>query len=172
MSKRFRVSHVFMGDSDELLWQSTHGRYIYKTRTKSTENTHGQKAHTEHTRMADTFTTHGRKTHIKHARTEGIQHTMNVLIPDSARCPENSENNSCARKARPNFKVFFGKKFIFICILPVKFCVSNFVFQLADSHGNIRFSGKTAIYADFSWKPRFKRIFCEIIDLRGCQRAL
>ena len=58
-----------MGDSDELLRQSTHGRYIYKTRTKSAENTHGQKAHTEHT-------THGRKTHIKHARTEGIQHTF------------------------------------------------------------------------------------------------
>ena len=89
--------------------------------------------------------------HIKHARTEGIQHTINVLIPDSARRPENSENNSCAREARPNFEFFFlGKKFIFICILPVKFCVSNFVFQLADSHGNIRFSGKTAIYADFS----------------------
>ena len=52
-----------MGDSDELLRQSTHGRYIYKTRTKSTENTHGQKAHTEHTRTADTYTTHGRKTH-------------------------------------------------------------------------------------------------------------
>ena len=118
-----------MGDSDELLRQSTHGRYIYKTRTKSTENTHGQKAHTEHTRTADTYTTHGRKTHIKHARTEGIQHTMNVLIPDSARRPENSENNSCAREARPNFEFFFWEEIYlhlyFACqILCSKFCVS------------------------------------------------
>ena len=154
--------------------------YFDKARTGGIYTKHGRKAqktlmdrrHTQNIHARPTHIQHTDGRHIKHARTEGIQHTINVLIPDSARRPENSENNSCAREPRPNFEFFFGKKFIFICILPVKFCVPNFVFQLADSHGNIRFSGKTAIYADFSWKPRFKRIFCEIIDLSGCPRAL
>ena len=66
--------------------------------------------------------------------------TMNVLIPDSARRPENSENYSCAREARRNFNIVLERN-----SSSFVFCVSNFVFQSADSRGNIRFSGKTAI---------------------------
>ena len=127
--------------------------YFDKARTGGIYTKHGRKAqktlmdrrHTQNIHARPTHIQHTDGRHIKHARTEGIQHTINVLIPDSARRPENSDNYSCAREARSNFNIFLGRN-----LSSFVFCVSNFVFQSADSHGNIRFSGKTAIYADFS----------------------
>ena len=111
--------------------------YFDKARTGGIYTKHGRKAqktlmdrrHTQNIHARPTHIQHTDGRHIKHARTEGIQHTINVLIPDSARRPENSENNSCAREARPNFEFFFWEEIYlhlyFACqILCSKFCVS------------------------------------------------
>jgi len=67
---------------------------LYKTRTESIKNTHGQrqKAHRKYARACtgDTYTTHGQKKHIKHARADGTQktcthgrHTVEPLYNDT-----------------------------------------------------------------------------------------
>ena len=83
--------------------------------------------------------------------------TMNVLIPDSARRPENSENHSCAREARPNFKIFLEE------IYPNLY----FVCQMLCSNRRILMK-----ISAFLAKQQFKRIFHENPDLSGCPRAL
>ena len=78
--------------------------------------------------------------------------TMNVLIPDSARRPENSENHSCAHEARPNFKIFLEE------IYPNLY----FVCQILCSNRRILMK-----ISAFLAKQQFKRIFHENPDLSG-----
>ena len=78
--------------------------------------------------------------------------TMNVLIHDSARHPENSENYSCAREARPNFKIFLEE------IYPNLY----FVCQILCSNRRILMK-----ISAFLAKQQFKRIFHENPDLSG-----
>ena len=176
----FPVSNVFTGDSDVLPRQKTrtHGG-TYAKHGRKAQKTLMDRMHTHKIHARPTHIQHTDGRHIKHAYntlfrclgnngslsfhcrtavkicfdriccniTDTFQRTfmcqtMNVLIPESARRPENSENYSCARA---NFNIFGGRN-----LSSFVFCASNFMFQSADSHGNIRFSGKTAIYADFS----------------------
>ena len=54
--------------------------------------------------------------------------TMNVPIPDSARRPENSENYSCAREARPNFEIFWEEIYLhlyFVCRILCSNCTAR-----------------------------------------------
>jgi len=139
--------------------------YFDKARTGGIYTKHGRKAqktlmdrrHTQNIHARPTHIQHTDGRHIKHARTEGIQHTINVLIPDSARRPENSENNSCAREARPNFKFFLGRN-----LSSFVFCLSNFVCQILCFNWRILME-----ISAFLAKQRFTRIFHENPDLSG-----
>ena len=77
---------------------------------------------------------------------------MYVLIPDSARRPENSENYSCAREARRNFNIFWKE-------IPLHL---YFVCQIVCSNQRILVE-----ISAFLAKQRFKRIFHENPDLSG-----
>jgi len=139
--------------------------YFDKARTGGIYTKHGRKAqktlmdrrHTQNIHARPTHIQHTDGRHIKHARTEGIQHTINVLIPDSARRPENSENNSCAREARPNFEGFFWEEIYlhlyFACQIVCQILCFNWRILMEISA--------------FLAKQRFTRIFHENPDLSG-----
>ena len=78
--------------------------------------------------------------------------TMNVLISDSARRPENSEKHSCAREARPNFNIFWEEIYLYLYFVGQILCYNQRILMEISA---------------FLAKQRFTRIFHENHDLSG-----